>query len=153
MTAIATMLFEDTGDAMPPAESDDALRARAANELAGVEQIEGTYPFTIDRAVKGFRINHFLHSLIEPAFRKRFVEDQEGLFAESDLSDEEKELIRSRNWIGMIHYGVIFFMLEKMAAVLGIGNIDVYAAFKGLTVPEFQKTRNAAITYSVAGKK
>ena len=153
MTAIATMLFEDTGDATPPAESDEALRARAKHELAGVEDIEGTYPFTIDRAVKGFRINHFLHRLIEPDFRKRFVEDQEAVFAQSDLSDEEKELIRSRNWIGMIHYGVIFFMLEKMAAVLGIGNIDVYAAFRGLTVPEFQKTRNAAITYSVAGKK
>jgi len=153
MTAIATMLFRDQGDATPPAESDEALRARSTRELAGVEEIEGTYPFTIDRAVKGFRINHFLHRLIEPAFRARFVADEEGLFAESDLSDEEKELIRSRNWIGMIHYGVIFFMLEKMAAVLGIGNIDVYAAFKGLTVPEFQKTRNAAITYSVAGKK
>jgi len=152
MTAIATMLFEDLGDDTPPAESDEALRARAARELAGVEAIEGTYPFTIDRAVKGFRINHFLHRLIEPEFRKRFVEDQEALFAESDLTDEEKELIRSRNWIGMIRYGVIFFMLEKMAAVLGIGNIDVYAAFKGLSVPEFQKTRNAAITYSVAGK-
>jgi len=153
MTAIATMLFEDLGDDAPPAESDEALRARAAQELAGAEELAGTYPFTIERAVKGFRINHFLHRLIEPDFRKRFVEDQEGLFAESDLTDEEKELIRSRNWIGMIHYGVIFFMLEKMAAVLGIGNIDVYAAFRGMTVPEFQKTRNAAITYSVAGKK
>jgi len=153
MTAIATMLFEDLGDDAPPTESDEALRARATHELAGAEELAGTYPFTIERAVKGFRINHFLHRLIEPDFRKRFVEDQEGLFAESDLTDEEKELIRSRNWIGMIHYGVIFFMLEKMAAVLGIGNIDVYAAFRGMTVPEFQKTRNAAITYSVAGKK
>ena len=32
-------------------------------------------------------------------------------------------------------------------------NIDIYAAFKGMTVPEFQKTRNAAITYGVAGKE
>lgn len=153
MTAIATMLFKDLGDATPPPESDEALRTRATRELAGVEEIEGTYPFTIERAVKGYRINHFLHRLIEPEFRKRFVEDQEGLFAQSELSEEEKDLIRSRNWIGMIHYGVIFFMLEKMAAVLGIGNIDVYAAFKGLSVPDFQKTRNAAITYSVAGKR
>ncbi len=153
MTAIATMLFKDLGDASAPAESDEALRARATREMAGVEEIEGTYPFTIERAVKGYRINHFLHRLIEPDFRKQFIEDQEGLFAQSELSEEEKDLIRSRNWIGMIHYGVIFFMLEKMAAVLGIGNIDVYAAFKGLSVPDFQKTRNAAITYSVAGKQ
>jgi gallate dioxygenase len=44
-------------------------------------------------------------------------------------------------------------MLEKLGAVTGIGNIDIYAAFKGMTVPEFQKTRNAAITYGVAGKE
>lgn len=153
MTAIGSMLLEDLGDANPPAESDEQLRARAVHELAGVDKLEGTYPFTISRAVKGFRINHFLHRLIEPEFRKRFVEDEEGLFAEADLTDEEKNLIRQRDWIGMIHYGVIFFMLEKMAAVLGIGNIAVYAAFNGLSIAEFQKTRNAAITYSVAGKQ
>ena len=153
MTAIATMLFEDLGDDVPPAESDAQLRERMMRDLAPAAELEGTYPFTIERAVKGWRINHFLHRLIEPEFRKRFVEDQEGLFAESDLTEEEKDLIRRRDWIGMIHYGVIFFMLEKMAAVLGIGNIDVYAAFRGMSVPEFQKTRNAAITYSVAGKQ
>ena len=53
----------------------------------------------------------------------------------------------------MIHYGVIFFNLEKLAPVVGLGNIDVYAAMKGMTVPEFQQTRNAAINYDVAGKE
>ena len=58
-------------------------------------------------------------------------------------------MIRELDWIGMIRYGVIFFNLEKLAPVVGLGNIDVYAAMKGMSVPEFQKTRNAAINYSV----
>jgi gallate dioxygenase len=52
----------------------------------------------------------------------------------------------------MIQYGVIFFMLEKLGAVTGVPNPAIYAAFKGMSLDDFQKTRNAAITYGVAGK-
>ena len=103
--------------------------------------------------MKGFRLNHFLHSLTEPEMRKLFREDEEAAYEKGGLTEEEKDLVRRRDWIGMIHYGVIFFMLEKLGAVTGIGNIDIYAAMKGLSVPEFQKTRNAQINYGVAGKE
>jgi gallate dioxygenase len=52
----------------------------------------------------------------------------------------------------MIHYGVSFFMLEKLGAVVGVSNLHVYAAMRGETLDEFQKTRNApGALYSVAG--
>ena len=152
MTPIATMIFEEVSQDAP-VEDPAKTRARAMWDYEGAETMEGTYPFTIERSVKGFRLNHFLHSLTDPAVRKKFREDEEGTMVEAGLSDEERRLVRERDWIGMIHYGVIFFMLEKLGAVTGIGNIDIYAAFKGMTVPEFQKTRNAAITYGVAGKE
>jgi gallate dioxygenase len=118
----------------------------------GAEELEGTYPFTIERSVKGFRINHFLHSLTDPEVRKAFKADEEATLAAADLSDEERDLIRRRDWIGMVQYGVIFFMLEKLGAVTGVPNPAIYAAFKGMSLDDFQKTRNAAITYGVAGK-
>jgi gallate dioxygenase len=152
MTPIATMIFEDTGQDAP-VEPVEKTRERAWHDYEGADELEGTYPFTIERSVKGFRLNHFLHSLTEPQMRRKFRADEEATMAEAGLSDEEKRLVRERDWIGMIHYGVIFFMLEKLGAVTGIGNIDIYAAFKGMTVPDFQKTRNAAITYGVAGKE
>jgi gallate dioxygenase len=111
--------------------------------------LEGTYPFTVGVSSRAFRINKFLHTIVEPAFRKRFKEDFEALSTEHGLTEEEKKMIRELDWIGMIHYGVIFFNLEKLAPVVGLGNIDVYAAMKGMSVPDFQKTRNAAINYSV----
>jgi Aromatic-ring-opening dioxygenase LigAB, LigA subunit len=67
-------------------------------------------------------------------------------------ADEERELIRSRDWIRMIHYGVTFFMLEKLGAVTGVGYIHIYAAMTGLSVEDFQKTCSLAITFGVAGK-
>jgi gallate dioxygenase len=53
----------------------------------------------------------------------------------------------------MIHYGVIFFMLEKLGAVIGTSNLHIYAAMRGESLEEFQKSRNAQIAYSVAGKE
>jgi gallate dioxygenase len=152
MCPIATMILEEkSNDA--PVESPAKTIERANWDYEGSEEMEGTYPFTIERSVRGFRLNHFLHSLTEPAVRKKFREDEEATMLEAGLTDEERRLVRERDWIGMIHYGVIFFMLEKLGAVTGIGNIDIYAAMKGMSVPEFQKTRNAQINYGVAGKE
>jgi len=52
----------------------------------------------------------------------------------------------------MIHYGVSFFMLEKLGAAVGVSNLHIYAAMRGETLEQFQKTRNAPdALYSVAG--
>jgi gallate dioxygenase len=152
MTPIATMILEEVSNDAP-VEPVEKTRERAWHDYAGSEDLEGTYPFTIERSVKGFRINHFLHSLTDPKVRKAFKADEEATLAAADLSDEERDLIRRRDWIGMIRYGVIFFMLEKLGAVTGVGNIHIYAAMKGMSVEDFQKTRNAAITYGVGGKE
>jgi len=152
MCPIATMILEERSDDRP-AESPEKTLERSNWDYEGSEKMEGTYPFTIERSVRGFRLNHFLHSLTQPDVRKKFREDEEGTMVEAGLTDEERRLVRDRDWIGMIHYGVIFFMLEKLGAVTGIGNIDIYAAMKGMSVPEFQKTRNAQINYGVAGKE
>ncbi len=74
------------------------------------------------------------------------------MFEEAGLTAQERDLVRRRDWRGLIHYGVIFFLLEKLAAVLGITNLHVYAAMRGQTLEDFQKTRNAQVLYSVAGQ-
>ena len=59
---------------------------------------------------------------------------------------------RELDWRGMIHYGVSFFLLEKLGAVVGVSNLHIYSAMRGETLEEFQKTRNQQVLYSVAGK-
>jgi gallate dioxygenase len=152
MTGIATAIYEN--EAPPPAASAVAAhRARMARELRGAEQLPGTYIFTLGRSVRGFRLNQFLHRLVEPEHRRRFLADPEAAFAAAGLSDEERDLVRRRDWQGMMRYGVIFFMLEKLGAVVGVSNLHIYAAMRGETLEAFQKTRNApGALYSVAGK-
>src|SRR5690606_29112891 len=106
---------------------------RINHQLAGIEKLEGTYPFTIERSVKAFRLNNFLHELINPEHRKLFLADQEAAFEKFELTEEERDLVRRRDWRGMIHYGVIFFMLEKLGAVVGTTNLHIYAAMKDMS--------------------
>jgi gallate dioxygenase len=150
MTNIATLVFEDQGDE-PDAASVAEHRKHIGHELEGAGALQGTYPFTHARSHSNLRINGFLHDLVKPAHRARFVSDFEALATEHGLSEEEKDLIRNRKWIEMIRRGVIFFVLEKMAAVLGVSNPEVYAAFRGETIDQFQATRKVSMKYSVAG--
>jgi gallate dioxygenase len=149
MTPIATLVLENLPE--PEAKPDTAYLDRVDRELAGIEDIEGTYPFTLNTSVRAFRLNRFLHDLVVPEKRKLFLEDQEAAFAQSDLTDEERDMVRRRDWRAMIHYGVIFFMLEKLGAVIGTTNLHIYAAMRGESLEDFQKTRNAQVLYSVAG--
>lgn len=150
VTNIATMVIEDLDAPADPAEME-AYREHMGYHLAGADQLAGTYPFTHARSQENFRINSFLHDLIDPDHRARFRADFDGLAAERGLTAEEIALIKDRKWIEMIHRGVSFFMLEKLAAVIGVSNPEVYAAFRGETLEQFLASRKVPLTYSVAG--
>jgi gallate dioxygenase len=152
MTGIATAIYEnETVDA--PVDTLAAHRAHITHQLVGADKLEGTYPFTLARSVKGYRLNRFLHALVEPAHRAKFLADPEAAFAEADLTDEERRMVRDRDWRALIRYGASFFMLEKLGAVVGVSNLHIYAAMRGQSLEDFQKTRNApGALYSVAGK-
>jgi gallate dioxygenase len=150
MTPIATVIYENASQEKAD-ETLEAYRERIGRQWAGMEKLEGTYPFTLERSVKAYRLNHFLHELVEPAKRKRFLSDPEPMFAEYALTEQERDMVRRRDWRALIQYGVIFFLLEKLGAVVGTTNLHIYAAMRGQTLEDFQKTRNAQILYSVAG--
>ena len=154
MTGIATAIYENEAvEAMTSDAIHERYRAHIGAQLAGAEALPGTYPFTHARSLKAYRLNKFLHRLVEPDHRARFQSDPEGSFADARLSEDERRMVRDRDWRAMIQYGVCFFMLEKLAAVVGSSNLHVYAGMRGQTLDEFMKTRNApGALYSVAGK-
>jgi gallate dioxygenase len=151
MTGLATAIYENEAvDSM--ADTARSYRAHMQEQLEGVEKLEGTYPFTLKTSVKAYRLNKFLHALIDPAHRRHFLSDPEVAFAAAGLTEEERDMVRRRDWRALIHYGVIFFMLEKLGAVVGVSNLHIYAAMRGQSLDDFQKTRNApGALYSVAG--
>jgi gallate dioxygenase len=151
MTPIATVIFEDDSPDTD-AESRAEYRERIERQWSGVEKLPGTYPFTLERSVKAYRLNSFLHSLLQPERRKRFLDDPEGLLEEAGLSEEERRMLRARDWRALMHHGAIFFLLEKLGAVVGTTNLHIYAAMRGESLDDFLKTRNTKVLYSVAAR-
>ncbi|NML15770.1 gallate dioxygenase [Azohydromonas caseinilytica] len=152
MTGIATAIFECATGPLPEsvlARHRDAMGL----QLQGAEKLQGTYAFTLERSVKAYRLNRFLHDLIIPEQRARFLEAPEAAYEAAGLSEHERDMVRRRDWRALIQYGASFFVLEKLGAVVGVSNLHIYAAMRGETLEQFQATRNApGALYSVAGK-
>lgn len=110
-------------------------------QLAGVEQLTGTYVFDLRASHRALRLNRFFWRFTEPAWRERFVLDPQAHMQQAGLSEAEQSLVRKQDWIGMVRYGVSFFVMEKFARVSGKTNLEVYAAMRGESLEAFMKTR------------
>src|SRR3989440_7897183 len=88
MTPIVTVIYEDDSP-VAATETDAEFRERIARELSGVERLPGTYPFTLERSVKAYRLNRFLHRLIEPQYRRRVLAQPEPMFGEAGATAPE----------------------------------------------------------------
>ena len=148
MTAIATLVLEDGGETA----RDETAAVDAYEQLHGLDAVPGTYPFSLERLGSAYKLNAFLHDLVDPEWRARFKADPERHMEEAGLSPEDRDLVLRSDWRGLIHRGATFFVLEKLAVVTGAGNLDVYAGMKNISLEEMLASRNEQITYSVVGK-
>lgn len=152
MTGIATAIYENASLPLPKPRTAD-LRHAMERELAGAENLSGTHPFTLAASLRTYRLNKFLRDMIDPAHRELFLNNPQAAYAKAGLTDEEADMLERRDWDALIRYGVIFFGLEKLGAVVGVSNLHIYAAMRGQTLEQFQATRNApGALYSVTGK-
>ncbi|KOR39670.1 protocatechuate 3,4-dioxygenase [Xanthomonas oryzae] len=107
----------------------------------GMEQIEGTYLFDLRTSNRALRLNRFFWHMIRAPWRDRFLQDAEVLMQEADLTEQEKALIRARDWLGLVKYGANFFVIEKFARVVRMTNLQVYAIMRGESFEDFMQTR------------
>lgn len=111
-------------------------------QLEGVESLEGTYLFTLERSAQALRLNRFLRGLVVPENRALFKADPEAAFDKAGLSEEERRMVHALDWAALIRYGASFFCLEKLGRVKGVSNPEMVAAMRGETLEQFLKTRN-----------
>ena len=110
-------------------------------QLEGIEELAGTYVFDLRASHRALRLNRFFWRLTDPAWRERVALEPERAMAEGQLTEQERQLVRGRDWIGLLRYGVSFFVLEKYARVVRQTNLEVYAQMRGESLEEFMKTR------------
>jgi gallate dioxygenase len=111
-------------------------------QLEGIEALAGTYPFDLERSAKALRLNRFLRGLIVPENRQLFRDHPETALDKAGLTEEERQMVRARDWGALVRYGATFFALEKLARVSGVSNPEMVAQMRGETLEQFLKTRN-----------
>ncbi|MFN2646025.1 MAG: protocatechuate 3,4-dioxygenase [Burkholderiales bacterium] len=103
--------------------------------------IADTSIFDLRLAQRGRRLNKLCAALCSAAEREAFKRDEEGFMSRFGLTDAEKELIRKRNFQGLIDAGTNIYYLLKIGSVTGNGLYKMGAQMRGETYEEFLATR------------
>lgn len=103
--------------------------------------IRDTSIFDLRSSFQGYRINKLADSLNAPENREAFKADEEAYMAKFGLTDEEKALIRKRDFNGLIEAGGNIYYLIKIGFCTGFGLYRMGAQMRGETYEEFLATR------------
>jgi protocatechuate 4,5-dioxygenase alpha subunit len=101
----------------------------------------GSYLLTVSLAQQAYRLSAFCRGLMKPENRAAFKTDEEKCLRDAGLSDTEIALVRARDWLGMVRYGVNHFLVFRVAGMVGDGLIATGAKMRGETLEEFMRTR------------
>ncbi len=99
-----------------------------------------TFLFTGEMCTHSYKLNKFAFAFKYPAVRARFATDAEALMTEYELSDEQKALVRARDWTGLVANGGNHFNVIKIAAAVGESHLHVGAHMCGANWDEFKRT-------------
>ena len=101
----------------------------------------GSYLLTVSLAQQAYRLSGFCRSLMHPDARAALKADADKAFREAQLTEAEIALIRAKDWLGMVRYGVNHFLVFRVAGAVGDGLVATGAKMRGETVDEFARTR------------
>jgi protocatechuate 4,5-dioxygenase, alpha chain len=73
--------------------------------------------FDESTARRGVRLNRAAYSLKDEAQRQLFLAEEERWMDQFDLTDEERELVRARDWIGLWRHGMSIYVMVKLSGV------------------------------------
>jgi hypothetical protein len=77
------------------------------------------------------------NTLSSPTNRTRFQADEAGYMRDLDCSDAEIDLVRLRDWKGMMEHGASIYLLLKIGAAVGVPLPEIGAHTAGLTLAEY----------------
>jgi protocatechuate 4,5-dioxygenase alpha chain len=108
----------------------------------GLKPIPDTSIFDLRASRRGYRLNRMCGSLCSPANRESFKRDEESYMARFALTEEQKNLIRKRDFAGLIHAGLNIYWMLKLGAVTGNSLYRMGAQMRGESYEQFLATRN-----------
>jgi len=81
-------------------------------------------------------------ALCTPQEREAFKRDEESFLDKFDLSEEERRLIRARDFKGLIEAGLNIYFMLKLGSATGNSLYRMGAQMRGESYEQFLATRN-----------
>ena len=104
--------------------------------------IPDTSIFDLRLSRRGKRLNRMCTALCSPAERDAFKRDEEAFMTRFSLTEDEKNLIRKRDFKGLIEAGMNIYAMLKVGSATGNSLYRMGAQMRGESYEEFLKTRN-----------
>jgi hypothetical protein len=76
--------------------------------------------FDEQTATRGIRLNKAAYSLKHADQRELFATDEEAWMEQFGLTLEERELMRTRDWIGLWRAGMTIYVMVKLSGVTDV---------------------------------
>ena len=110
--------------------------------MAVLRSIPDTSIFDLRLARRGRRLNKLCAALCSPEEREAFKRDEEAFMSRFGLTAAEKELVRRRDFQGLIDAGTNIYYLLKIGSATGNGLYKMGAQMRGESYEQFLATRN-----------
>ena len=107
----------------------------------GLKPIPDTSIFDLRASRRGYRLNKMCGSLCSPANRAAFKQDEEAYMSRFSLSEMEKDLVRKRDFAGLIAAGTNIYFMLKIGSVTGNSLYRMGAQMRGESYEQFLSTR------------
>ena len=107
-----------------------------------LQPIPDTSIFDLRLSRRGRRLNKLCAALCSPQEREAFKRDEEAFMSRFGLTEAEKNLIRKRDFQGLIDAGTNIYLLLKIGSVTGNGLYKMGAQMRGENYEQFLATRN-----------
>ena len=104
--------------------------------------IPDTSIFDLRLSRRGVRLNRMCAALCSPAEREAFQRDEEAFMARFSLTEAERELVRKRDFKGLIEAGMNIYAMLKIGSATGNSLYRMGAQMRGETYEQFLSTRN-----------
>ena len=107
--------------------------------LAEFEDIPGTRVFTAARVQQGYHMNQFAMSLMKAENRERFKADEGAYMAEWDLTPEQTEALRARDYNRCLDLGGNVYFLAKLFSTDGLPFAQAVSTMTDMNFEEYTK--------------
>ena len=113
-----------------------------STQLEPGAKIADSEVFDLAMSWRGLRVNKMCNALSQPHERAAYQADEEAFMARFSLTDDERKLVRARDFAGLLQAGGNIYYLLKLGVVTGNGLYKMGAKMRGESYEQFLASRN-----------